>query len=118
MKDESKRIIAFRRFLKGEATLEDLRLLSQQQNAPLKRSPKEEIKDWGRYCGKIRGEERTYLAPRDGIWASGRSIKVEEAYQLVNEDEKDVYLRQVQDSEIRDVEEICRQHIKRLLNEK
>ncbi len=119
MKDESKRILAFRRFIIGKATPEDLDLLSRKkENTPLERFSKEEIKDWERYCGKIKGEERTYLAPREGIWASGKSIKVEEAYQLVNEDEKDVYLKQVQDSEVRDVEEICRQHMTRLLNKK
>jgi hypothetical protein len=77
---------------------------------------KEQIKDWGRYSGRYAGEDRTYLAPRDGIWLSGRDVLVEKAYRLMEEDECSVVVREIQSSETSAVVSICRQEIRRMLN--
>jgi len=101
----------------GKGTREDYEALTRNDvdETPTETFAKEQVSGWGRYSGIYGGEQRTYLAPREGIWLSGKAVKVEEAYRLVSEDEKNVNVRKVSGSEISAVVDICRQEIKRML---
>jgi len=119
MTDEYKRYLAMGNIVGGKYAQGDIDALTgSREESPIETLSREQIADWGKYTGTYRGEERTYIAPSDGIWASGRDILVENAYRVVSEEQDKVQVRKVQGSEIEAVVNVCRQGIRRMLNKR
>jgi len=121
MTDE-KRILAMRNFIRGRATLEDMKILEEIEKRRPEHYGGEEVLQKSDVQGTrmqldYRGETRDYFYTSDGIWISGRGIDVQKVYRVFGEDDKTLNVRQVQESrEIEAIVQGCKRKIKEIVD--